>query len=155
MAAKAIEVARYFIELAAAEEEEDRLSPLRLQKLLYYAQGWSLVLRNKPLFEESIKAWQHGPAVPTVWHAFKQYGSGAIDPQDVPPAKLDDESKGLIRAVWHAYRGFSAISLREMTHREPPWAKAAARRKPDAPWTVEISRSTMRVYFLSLQKQAS
>src|SRR5688572_9971276 len=61
MAASALDVARYLIQLAAAEDEPEELSHLRLQKLLYYVQGWSLAQRGEAMFPDRIEAWAHGP----------------------------------------------------------------------------------------------
>lgn len=57
------DVAKYFL----AQQDEtagDLISNLKLQKLIYYAQGFHLAISDRPLFPEPIKAWIHGPAVP-------------------------------------------------------------------------------------------
>src|SRR5689334_12279943 len=65
--ASAMDVAKFLIYLSACEDEPDYVSHLRLQKLLYYVQGWSLALRGKPMFVERIEAWAHGPVVKNVY----------------------------------------------------------------------------------------
>ncbi len=65
------DVAEYFLSLAD-EEAGDFLSNLKLQKLVYYAQGFHLALFNRPLFMAAIHAWQHGPVVPELYHAYKK-----------------------------------------------------------------------------------
>ena len=65
----AVDVARYLVLLASTEsdgpaQEADCLTNLRLQKLLYYVQGWSLGERGRPMFREEIQAWRYGPVVP-------------------------------------------------------------------------------------------
>ena len=68
------DVAQYF--LAKADEDAgDLMSNLKLQKLVYYAQGFALVLLEKPLFPERIEAWIHGPVVP---HAISTAGDRAL-----------------------------------------------------------------------------
>src|SRR5258708_4115865 len=73
----ALDVANWF--LAAMDRGAgDSITHLKLQKLVYYAQAWSLALRNKPLFDEDFVAWTHGPVVKSVWRRFKGYGLDAI-----------------------------------------------------------------------------
>ncbi|WP_429497460.1 Panacea domain-containing protein [Robbsia andropogonis] len=116
------DVARYF--LAQCDEEAgDLISNLKLQKLVYYAQGFSLALLGRPLFVEEIEAWQHGPVVPALYHEYKQYGSGSIPiPQDIDYHLYSDEEKELLDEVASVYGQFSAWKLRNMTHEEAPWA---------------------------------
>src|SRR5260364_350033 len=71
------DVANYFLTLVE-EEVGDALSNLKLQKLVYYAQGFHLALFSRPLFENAIEAWTHGPVIPGLYHAYKQYGAGAL-----------------------------------------------------------------------------
>ena len=54
----------------------DLMTNLRLQKLLYFAQGWHLARFGRPLFDASIEAWPYGPVVPEVYRAYKEYGAG-------------------------------------------------------------------------------
>ena len=70
--AKAFDVAEYL--LSKADATENDMTHMKLQKLLYYCQGFSLVLLGHPLFPEVIEAWLHGPVVPVVYQAFKHYG---------------------------------------------------------------------------------
>ena len=123
--AKAIEVARYLVHRAAAEEEPEFLTHLRIQKLLYYVQGWSLANRKQPMFSERIEAWTNGPVVRDVYPYFARHGSLPIPPSEVPePTGLTDPEAEFIESVWNAYKKFSAWSLREMTHAEKPWVDA-------------------------------
>lgn len=57
---------------------ESLITPLKLQKLLYYAQAWSLVFRGKALFYEDIEAWVHGPVIPLVYQRYKHHGYNLI-----------------------------------------------------------------------------
>lgn len=152
--AKALDVAKYYIQLAEAEDEADQLSHLRLQKLLYYAQGWSLALRRKPLFEDKIEAWAHGPVVPSVYPSFANYKSDLIPPDHFELSKdaLTEDECTLVQAVWDAYKKFSATSLREMTHGEPPWKDAYRNCEPGQKCQAEITKLAMKKYFSSLAR---
>src|SRR5580704_12809669 len=89
---RAIDIARYLIQLSYrpdSPEESDLLCPLRLQKLLYYVQGWSLALRGRPAFDDEIEAWTLGPVVPEIYRQFKPVGALVIVPaQAGEPAEL-------------------------------------------------------------------
>jgi uncharacterized phage-associated protein len=115
-------IAKWFIAWAEAEGEE--ISNLKLQKLLYYAQGHHFGQQHKPLFPDPIQAWSHGPVVPDVYHAYKGAGSASIILPDEDPFTWDDidpETSEFLSTVWNTYGGYSAGRLRNMTHEEPPW----------------------------------
>ena len=76
------DVARYFVSLVD-EEAGDSITNLKLQKLLYYAQGVNLALNDVCLFPDPIEAWTHGPVVPNVYRAYKQHGGEAIPVEQV------------------------------------------------------------------------
>ena len=151
---RAIDVAYLFLKLAAFEEEPDPLSPLRLQKLLYYAQGWHLACHNKPLFADPIQAWAHGPVVSSVYQKFKKFGSGAIPTDlEIPEPQLTRIEGGLVASVWKAYQPFSALRLREMTHCETPWREARGNLSPEAKSARTISLDSMKRYFKNVLAQ--
>ena len=101
----------------------DVITNLKLQKLLYYVQGFHIAMFGNPLFKEDIVAWQYGPVVSEVYHEFKQFGSGALDvPKDIEPLKIIDQKQyELLRDVYDVYGQFSALKLMNMTHNESPW----------------------------------
>ena len=61
------DVANYFLSLCD-EDAGDLISNLKLQKLVYYAQGFHLAISGEPLFDEKIMAWEHGPVIPQLYH---------------------------------------------------------------------------------------
>lgn len=121
---KALEIAHFFIWRSGQDADAgEAITNLKLQKLLYYAQGFHLALHKKPLFSDKIEAWAHGPVVPTIYRKFKAYGSQAIPfdkkRPDLPKAKMD-----FLQEMYNFFGQFSAWRLREMTHQEPPWRDA-------------------------------
>jgi len=76
----AFDIANYFLLKAqeAQEEDQELISNLKLQKLIYYAQGIHLASEGTPLFPDRIEAWTYGPVVPTLYHHYKTYGSSGI-----------------------------------------------------------------------------
>jgi uncharacterized phage-associated protein len=117
----ALDVARYFV-AQVDEESGDSISNLKLQKLLYYAQGFHLAVYGRPLFPERIKAWAHGPVVPEVYYQLKKYASGPVEiAGEVDRAQFTQESLDLLDEVYSVYGQYSAAALRNMSHEEPPW----------------------------------
>jgi len=133
------DVAQYF--LAKADEEAgDLMSNLKLQKLVYYAQGFALAVLDRPLFPERIEAWTHGPVVSALYHEYKSYGADAIpSPRELDFSKYDQETRELLDEVYIVYGQFAAWKLRNMTHQEPPWR--------DTPEGQEITHDALRAYF--------
>ena len=152
--ASAFQVAKAYLELAAAGDEADPISNLRLQKLLYYAQGWSLALREKALFPERIEAWALGPVVPEVYHYLKPHGSGAVPAEAIFVGLIDEDEGLFVASVWGTYKVFSASKLSEMTHSEEPWRKARGNLAPSDASSEEITAESLRNYFLSRARKA-
>lgn len=133
------DVARYFLAIVD-EDAGDSLSNLKLQKLVYYAQGFHLAMYDAPLFSEVIRAWRHGPVVPEMYHAFKHFGAGPVKMAvDFDPEKYSPDVIGLLEEVWAVYGQFSALRLRNITHQEPPWA--------NTPQGGTITHDVMKEYF--------
>lgn len=122
-------IANFFLELA--ESQGEKISPMKLQKLVYYAHGWFAGHTGQPLINESIEAWQYGPVIPSLYHEFKRYGAGMIsskacaafpfDPNPVP-APSDENLRRFLSSIWNSYGKYTGIALSEMTHAPgSPW----------------------------------
>ena len=117
-------IAEWFIHYAAADSGSGDLSNLKLQKLLYYAQGWCIALKGVLLFPDEIQAWSHGPVVKPLYHRFKHFESGDVTPEPASGfqwADIDSDTTDLLIEVWEKYAQYSAWKLRNMTHEESPW----------------------------------
>jgi len=122
MAYSALDISNYLISRTNPEEGGELLSNMKLQKLLYYCQGFYFAKFKKPLFEEPILAWQYGPVVPAVYHEFKHFGANGIPSEDiVNPVSLEEEENAILADVFNFFNQFSAIKLMNMTHSEEPW----------------------------------
>lgn len=121
----ASQVARWFLaynRVAEAEEGAEYISNLKLQKLLYYAQGCFLAVTDKPLFSDDIVAWQHGPVVECVYHEYKANGANGIHfTDDFDFSEFTDKENALLKEVYDTFGQYSAWKLRNMTHAETPW----------------------------------
>jgi uncharacterized phage-associated protein len=117
----AYDVANVFLKLGDTDSG-DVLTNLKVQKLLYYAQGFSLALFDEPLFSEEISAWEHGPVVVDLYYKFKKFGYMQIAIlEDIKDGLFTKEQLDLISEVNKVYGQFSAWKLRDMTHNETPW----------------------------------
>lgn len=115
------DVAKCFLYLDDSNEG-DGISNLKLQKLVYYAQGFFSALYERPLFENQICAWAHGPVIVDLYHEYKPFGRGRIPtPSDFKTSSLTQDELELIEEVFEVFGQFSAWKLRTMTHEEPPW----------------------------------
>jgi uncharacterized phage-associated protein len=134
--------------ISLSNENSLEITNLKLQKILYYAQAWHLVLRNGPLFGEDIEAWVHGPVVPCVFRRFKNL---RWDP--IPSPGSSSESKTVsahLTEVWRVYGKYDATELERRTHSETPWKEARRGLPPDVASHNVISHASMRKFYSSL-----
>lgn len=126
MAYNAIDIAKKMIFMAQEDEANggECLTNLKLQKLLYYQQGYHLAAFDTPLFEENVEAWMYGPVVPKVYSAYSEFGAQSLPVESGSPLTLNEEEEVLFSQVFDAYRDFSAIGLMNKTHQEKPWKDA-------------------------------
>ena len=121
MAYNAIDIAKKII-CKTDVEHGDTLSNLKLQKLLYYMQGFHLAFFDEPFFNESIEAWTYGPVVPVVFQEFKKYKKDSINPDNYhDDLVLTDDEQQMFDMVYSEYNRYSAVALMNMTHTEGPW----------------------------------
>ena len=130
-------IANEFIQLGMNDNIE--LPHLKLQALLYYAQGWYLALKDKSLIEENICAYKWGPRIRNVYiqtHSYKNnsivtflhtlscridkgmtYGFLTI------PTHIEEEDKLFIKKIWDTHKHFTSIQLCNSTHApNEPWS---------------------------------
>lgn len=143
MAYKALDIANKLIYKAQQEEANggDQMTNMKLQKLLYYQQGYHLAAFGTPLFNEDVEAWMYGPVVPVVYDAFSKYGSSPI-PFKGKPVQLTDDEEDLFNQVYETYIDYSAIGLMKLTHREVPWTSVSYHDRGSV-----ISKQSMKNYF--------
>ncbi len=123
-----IDVADYFL-TKIDENSGDLISNLKLQKLVYYAQGFNLAMFGKPLFHDTIEAWMYGPVIPDVYNKYKENGDGALPvPKNVNLDKYSSQTKELLDEVYNVYGQYSAWVLSGFTHNEPPYKNAWKRK---------------------------
>lgn len=117
------EVAKYFLSLSD-ESTPCAITPLKLQKLVYYAQGHHLGETDEPLFDEELLAWDHGPVVYELYTKYKKYGYFIIPREEAFANILDVFSERELETldmVWNKYGHLDGKFLEELTHQEDPW----------------------------------
>lgn len=152
---KAIIVAHYFMSKSRKSNRSD-FSNKKLQKLLFYAQAWSLVLRNKKLINAKFEAWIHGAAIPAVYRRYKTYGFEDIKEEfdESEFSALSDDEKRLLDEVWNVYGKYDADYLELLNHNEAPWQKARENLSPFEPSDAEISETEMKQFYGAKLKKA-
>ena len=120
--AKAIDVAKFFIEIVANTPNEDAMTNLRLNKLLYFAQAGSISSLGYTLIEEDFEAWDLGPVVKSVYKTFKEYGRNGIVNQSFDRQALTKEEQLYLLDVLRKYSTMSTSSLVNKSHEKgTPW----------------------------------
>lgn len=121
----ALEIAKWFLaenKVRMIDGDAEYITHLKLQKLLYYAQGCYYATKDVLLFKENILAWEHGPVVNEVYQVYKEYKSNPIIfEEEYDLSSIDDETSGILKEVFDVFGQYSAWKLREMTHSETPW----------------------------------
>ena len=114
-------IANWFIN--RAEQEGKSLSIMTLLKLTYIAHGWHLEMRNAPLFDNKIEAWQYGPVIPDVYNEFRDQGISIKRPtKRGQHVQLEAEDESLLEQVYNVYAKLSPFQLSDLTHISAgPW----------------------------------
>ena len=123
-------------------------SPMKLQKLCYYAQGYALA-EEKELFPENFQAWQHGPVIYDLYYKYKQYKWHPIDEDVSEPDEIDYE---YLQDIVSAYGRYDGAALSTMTHRERPWLDARGDLDESEGSNALITKESLRDYFASKLK---
>ena len=126
---KGIDIADFYISLANSLPDNS-IDNLKLNKLLYFAQGWHMVKLHKPLFMDEIEAWDYGPVIPAVYHAFKCCGANPIEePLDkFDEKRLSEDTLSLLLDVYNEYGRYTGWALKDLTHQpDTPWSKVYER----------------------------
>ena len=135
----------------AAELLDFNVTPLKLQKLTYYCQAWSLAWRGRPIFEDDFQAWANGPVAPALY--IRHRGQYAIDSdflRDSSEFAFNDEDNRTIGIVLAFYGNKTPQFLSELTHMEQPWKQARGNTPLGEPSTATISKESMQEYYTGI-----
>lgn len=139
-----LEVANAFLSIAS-------MTPKKLQKLCYYAQGWYAGLTGEKLFVNDLEAWIHGPVCPKLYEKYKMYGYSDI-PRNVICA-TNEKLKGIVEQIYRIYGKLDGDELEELTHQEKPWKNARQGIESWVPSNEIIQFEDMKEYFSNKFKE--
>ena len=128
-------------------ERQGRMSTMKLQKLCYYAQAWSLVWDDAPLFDEEYRAWANGPVCRELFDATKGMFSVTAEDYTGSSDSLSDCQKDTIDKVLEYYAPHDAGWLSNLTHLEDPWKLARNGLPSGAIGDAVISKESMAMYY--------
>lgn len=126
------------------------ITPLALQKLLYFCQGYSLAIGSDPIFPEDCEAWPHGPVYKEIYHLFKSFKYNPIDDDrfiilNNSADALTDKEKQIIDLVSATFGAYSGKTLETITHSEDPWKQT--------PLNSIIKKSLIKKYYKSVNQE--
>jgi len=124
------------------------MTAMKLEKLVYYAQAWSVVWDRKPLFRERIEAWAAGPVVPALY--YRHRGQYEVSSWDGQPEALTTSERETVDSILRFYGDKSSQWLSDLTHHEEPWIKARRGLAPLERGNREITLASMEEYYESL-----
>ncbi|MFC3717114.1 Panacea domain-containing protein [Luteimonas soli] len=138
------DVAAFILERAGS------MSTMKLQKLVYYSQAWSLVWDGDVLFDSQIQAWANGPVCPELFQSHR--GAYRVAREDISgdPNQLNQDQRETVEGVLSVYGDKTPQWLSDLTHVEDPWKLARAGVPEGANCSSEISRESMLNYYSSL-----
>jgi uncharacterized phage-associated protein len=126
------------------------MTAMKLQKLVYYSQAWSLVWDSKPLFDSRIEAWVNGPVVRDLYDLHRREFEVSQWPHG-SATSLTQEQRETIDGVLSFYGDRSSQWLSDLTHMERPWCDARKGMLPGERGSVEITPAAMAEYYGGLQ----
>lgn len=128
-------------------EQLGEMSTMKLQKLCYYAQAWSLVWDDVPLFNEEFEAWANGPVCPELFYKTQGIFSVTAKDETGGSGDLSENQKDTIDAVLEHYGNHNAQWLSQLTHMEDPWNDARKGIPIGAGCSNIITKESMAMYY--------
>jgi len=133
------------------------ITPLALQKLLYFTQGFSVAFLGSFLFEEDCEAWVHGPVYKDIYKKYKNYGYNPIEIEEVTLDTFDltEDEKELLDQIVRVFGCYSGKTLEKMTHSELPWRSARRGLQEWEKTNRVIGKDDIELYFTSVKEKYS
>ena len=141
--------------------EAEQVTPLSLQKMLYFIQGLHMAFYGSALFPEDCQAWAHGPVYKEVYEVFRGFRYDPIEDRcffnsfmrENEFDGLSGSEKKVVGLVAEALGKYSGKALEKVTHEETPWKEARAGCSPEQRSAAVISKEAVRAYFLTAASQ--
>lgn len=135
--------------LDECRQRGELLTPLKLQKLMFYADAWHMALYGEEATDERFQAWVHGPVALSQYYRFKDYRWKPIS-EDIRRPVVSDRLKSHLDEIINVFGSETAVALEIMTHRETPWREARGGLADDEPCNNFISKETTREFYRTL-----
>lgn len=139
--ANVFDVAKYIL------NKQGVMSTMKLQKLCYYAQAWSLVWDDAPLFDEDFEAWANGPVCRPLFNKTKGKFNVTASDEDGDETNLTDNQRDTIDKVLEHYATHDANWLSQLTHMEAPWNEARIGIPAGCGCNNVITKESMAIYY--------
>lgn len=155
-------VANYFI--GYYKNKKTDITPMKIQKLIYFSHGWNLAIFEEALIDELVEAWRYGPVIPSIYHEFKFFGKDSITSfaysrENYPSKPLEniiflkipipenENTIALLDRIIEVYGKLSVIQLSNLTHQpDTPWAQVWNKNSPK---NKNIDNKIIKKYFKS------
>lgn len=139
-------------------EKLEEVTPLMLQKLLYFIQGIYSALYGKPIFEEDCRAWVHGPVYPEVYNLFRNFKYNPIDDAhfallEGTKGTLTEDEKRVINLVVNTFGMYGGKVLEKITHNEEPWVEARKGYGDSIPSSELLPKDRIMKYYILVNKK--
>ena len=122
-------------------------STMKLQKLCYYCQAWSLVWDDTELFPEDFEAWANGPVCKELFTATRGKFSVTAKDEHGSSDNLTENQKNSINLVLDYYAKHNAQWLSQLTHMEDPWQQARVNVPAGESSSNIITKESMALYY--------
>lgn len=139
-------------------EKLEEVTPLMLQKLLYFVQGVHFALYGKPMFEEDCRAWVHGPVYPEVYELFRDFKYNPIEDARFSilegiGSSLTDDEKRVVDLVLNTFGMYGGKVLEKITHNETPWIEARKGYGENIPSNEVLSKERIMKYYILINQK--
>jgi len=137
---KVCDIAEYIL------QKQGPMSAMKLQKLVYYSQAFSLALDDQPLFKEDFEAWTYGPVCRELYEQHR--GVFLVSAVKENLKEIPEKQRSRINDALKKYGSFDGVRLSEITHAEPPWVEARKRHHPTSGLCREvITQESMKQFY--------
>lgn len=149
---------KMLMSIAYVFEKLEEVTPLMLQKLLYFIQGVYCALYGKPIFAEDCQAWIHGPVYPEVHELFRDFKYNPIDDarfallEGITDTLTKDE-KRVIDLVVNTFGMYGGKALEKITHNESPWQDARKGYEDSIPSTELLPKDHIMQYYIAVDQK--
>ena len=147
---KIFQIVNWFLSQAT---EENYITHLALQKLLYFSQGWNYVFNNRSMFQDDCEAWVHGAVYRSIYDTFKKFKYKPLPVIDKEIKIPQDELDVLEYVKKYYFEIYNAKSLEKICHLEEPYVLTRMEYETDENSEEIIKKDLIREYYLSIARK--